>query len=423
MTLPYAEYRTSDVPWVKQIPARWATVPLFSVLHESKVKNRGLAETNLLSLSYGRLIRRDIDATGGLLPESFETYQIVERDHLVFRFTDLQNDQRSLRSARAAERGIITSAYLSARPTKVDARYAAYLMRSYDTAKVFYGLGGGVRQSLKFSDIARLPVLLPSAAEQRAIADYLDRETDRIDTLIAEQHRLVEMLRDRRKSAIAAAIYSAVPVTNGKRLKHLILGVQQGRSPQCYPWPADGIATWAVLKAGAANGGIFRPEENKELPETETPHVEAAVRRGQLVVSRANTRELVGSAAVVEGEYPRLLLCDKLYAFTLDAERACARYVAAALGTPRWRGLIELEASGSSSSMQNISQRDILNLPMDLPALDTQRGIMARLDAESEKIGTLLAETERFIELSRERRAALITAAVTGQIDVRNEVA
>ena len=87
------------------------------------------------------------------------------------------------------------------------------------------------------------------------------------------------------------------------------------------------------------------------------------------------------------------------------------------------RGLIELEASGSSPSMQNISQADILNLPMDLPDVDEQHRIVAYLDEQTARIDILIAETERFIELARERRSALITAAVTGQIDVRSEVA
>lgn len=270
-----------------------------------------------------------------------------------------------------------------------------------------------------FNDVFPVPPL----AEQSAIADYLDRETARIDTLIDEQDRLVVLLRERRAAGIDSALSAAPTVGTGQRLKHLVTEVRQGWSPQCYPWPADGVTTWAVLKAGAANWGVFRPDENKELPSSEIPRPEAVVRRGQLVVSRANTRELAGSAAVVKGDYPRLMLSDKLYGFSLDADKAVPTYVASVLGTRRLRGLIELEASGSSPSMQNISQADILNLPMDLPDVDEQHRIVAHLEEQTGRIDSLIAETERFIDLARERRAALITAAVTGQIDVRNEVA
>lgn len=282
---------------------------------------------------------------------------------------------------------------------------------------------GSTHQTIYKADAAAIDIVVPPLSQQRAIVDFLDQETARIDTLIDEQQRLVDLLRERRAAAIESALADAPTTGTGQRLKHSVIEVRQGWSPQCYPWPADGVTTWAVLKAGAANGGVFRPHENKELPDSEVPRPETVVRRGQLVVSRANTRELVGSAAVVKGDYPCLMLSDKLYGFSLNPDRAVPTYVASVLGTRRWRGLIELEASGSSPSMQNISQADILNLPMDLPDVDVQHRIMAYLDEQTSKIDTLIAETERFIELARERRSALITAAVTGQIDVRPEEA
>lgn len=282
---------------------------------------------------------------------------------------------------------------------------------------------GSTHQTIYKADAAAITIVVPPLPEQRAIADFLDQETARIDTLIDEQQRLVDLLRERRAAAIESALAAAPTAGTGQRLKHLVIEVRQGWSPQCYPWPADGVTTWAVLKAGAANGGVFRPDENKELPDSEVPRPETVVRRGQLVVSRANTRELAGSAAVVKGDYPRLMLSDKLYGFSLNPDRAVPTYVASVLGTRRWRGLIELEASGSSPSMQNISQADILNLPMDLPDVDEQHRIVAYLEEQTARIDILIAETERFIELARERRSALIMAAVTGQIDVRREVA
>ncbi|MFC7386947.1 restriction endonuclease subunit S [Sphaerisporangium rhizosphaerae] len=302
-----------------------------------------------------------------------------------------------------------------------DPGYLACLLRHLGTSGFLATQAPNVRErSVDFrnwSTFARIPLVLPPAAEQRAIADYLDRETARIDTLIDEQQRLIEMLCERRRAAVEEAV--SIVGTSGPRLKHIIRSVRQGWSPQCYSWSADGVETWAVLKAGAANGGRFRPMENKELPEDEIPRPDIVVTRGDLIVSRANTRELVGSAAVVEGDFPRLMLCDKLYAFSLDERRADSRFVATALGSRRWRDLIELEATGASHSMLNISQSDIVNLPMPLPPVDEQRRIIAHLDSETAKIDQLIAETERFIELARERRSALVTAAVTGQIDVR----
>lgn len=302
--------------------------------------------------------------------------------------------------------------------SRVDPRFIGWFMLSTTGQdQLNEAAAGGTKMQLALDDIRGLRIPIVPIEEQRRIGAYLDRETARIDTLIEEQQRLIEMLRERRLAAVEEAV--SIVATSGARLKHVVRSVRQGWSPQCCSWPADGVETWAVLKTGAANGGRFRPMENKELPEDEIPRPEIVATRGDLIVSRANTRELVGSAAVVEGDFPRLMLCDKLYAFSLDERRADSRFVAVVLGSRRWRDLIQLKATGASHSMLNISQSDIVNLPMPLPSLDEQRLIVAHLDSERAKIDQLIAESERFIELARERRAALITAAATGQIDVR----
>ncbi|MFJ6237045.1 restriction endonuclease subunit S [Streptomyces griseus] len=266
--------------------------------------------------------------------------------------------------------------------------------------------------------LAAVPVPLPSGREQKAIADHLDRETAEIDNLIAAQERFVGLLQERRQAVVEHELTTAVPAVPDTRVKHLVRSVRQGWSPQCLPWPGDGIQTWAVLKAGAANRGIFRPEENKELPEELEPRPSTVVRSGDLVVSRANTRDLVGSAAVVAGDYPRLMLSDKLYALALDEPKAVPRYVAHLMASRRVRDLIEMAASGASASMLNISRDEIMNLPMNVPEVAEQNRILDHLDRETANIDSLIAKTQRHIELAKERRIALITAAVTGRIDI-----
>ena len=192
MSLPrYPEYKDSGVDWLGEVPAHWAINPFYSLASERTEPNSGMLEDNLLSLSYGRIVRKNIESNDGLLPESFETYQIVKPGDIVFRLTDLQNDKRSLRTAIVEEQGIITSAYLAAKPTGLQSGYLSHLLRAYDVTKVFYSMGGGLRQSMKFSDIKRLPTLAPSAEEQTSIATFLDRETAKIDGLIAEQEKLI----------------------------------------------------------------------------------------------------------------------------------------------------------------------------------------------------------------------------------------
>jgi len=207
MSLPrYQRYKDSGIPWVGNVPAHWHVHPLLGVATERFESNAGIQEDNLLSLSYGRIIRKDIDSNDGLLPESFETYQIIHEGDIVLRLTDLQNDKRSLRSAQAQERGIITSAYLALQPRGASSTFLSYLLRAYDLSKVFYSMGGGLRQSMKFADLKRMPVAIPPESEQTAIVAFLNYETAKIDALIAEQEKLIVLLAEKRQATISHAV-------------------------------------------------------------------------------------------------------------------------------------------------------------------------------------------------------------------------
>jgi type I restriction enzyme S subunit len=203
---PYPKYKPSGVEWLGDIPEHWEVKPLFALATERGESNKGLVEKNLLSLSYGRIKRKDISAREGLLPESFETYQIVHKGDLVFRLTDLQNDKRSLRSGLVEETGIITSAYLAIHPTGVSSEYLSQLCRSYDISKVFYSMGGGLRQSLKYAEMKRLPILVPSSRDQETISSFLSNVSTAVDPLIAEKESLIESLKEYRTSLIHEAV-------------------------------------------------------------------------------------------------------------------------------------------------------------------------------------------------------------------------
>ena len=171
----YTEMKDSGIEWVGMIPAHWHIKVLFQLVSQVKSKNKNLSETNLLSLSYGKIKRKNIDDTEGLLPASFDGYNIIENNDIVLRLTDLQNDHTSLRVGRATERGIITSAYITIRPTNSRmSEYLYYLLHSFDIKKGFYGMGSGVRQGLNYDEVKMLKLPLPPLLEQSAIAAYLD---------------------------------------------------------------------------------------------------------------------------------------------------------------------------------------------------------------------------------------------------------
>lgn len=201
---PDVPMKDSGVEWIGEIPEGWDILQLSSVVTERKHKNIGMIETNLLSLSYGNVIRKNINTTDGLLPESFEGYNIIEAGDIVLRLTDLQNDHKSLRSGLCTERGIITSAYvtLANRGGTLISEYLHYLLHTFDIYKGFYGMGAGVRQGLNFDGIKKILLTRPKIEEQQAIVSYLDQKCTQIDSLIAIKQRKIEKLQQYKKSVI-----------------------------------------------------------------------------------------------------------------------------------------------------------------------------------------------------------------------------
>lgn len=200
---PDVEFKDSGIDWVGNMPGGWSVTPIYRLFYEGKKRNNLCAETNLLSLSYGRIIRKDINANGGLLPESFRTYNIVNKDDIIIRPTDLQNDKHSLRTGLVKERGIITSAYIDLVPYKdVNSDYFHYLLHTYDVKKVFYNMGNGVRQGINYTEFSKLLVLIPPVSEQQQIADYLDKKCAEIDSIIADKKSQLEVLEEYKKSLI-----------------------------------------------------------------------------------------------------------------------------------------------------------------------------------------------------------------------------
>ena len=199
--------KDSGISWVGEIPKEWTIMPLYCFYSERKNKNIFGAENNLLSLSYGKVIRKDINTSEGLLPSNYNGYNIVEAGDIIIRPTDLQNDKRSLRTGLSKERGIITSAYIALKPKNgINSRFYHYLLHTYDILKVFYNMGNGVRQGLNYDEFAKLMVYSPSDTEQQRIAEFLDRECGKIDGLKADIQAQIDTLEQYKRSVITEAV-------------------------------------------------------------------------------------------------------------------------------------------------------------------------------------------------------------------------
>jgi type I restriction enzyme S subunit len=283
----------------------------------------------------------------------------------------------------------------------------------------------------------RLPFAPPQ--EQHTIAAFLDRETARIDALVAKKKRLIELLQEKRTALITRAVTkgldSNVPMKESgvewlgeipahwkvTRMRYLMRRIEQGWSPECENREA-GEDEWGVLKAGCVNRGLFVESEHKALPSTLEPIADLEIAEGDLLMSRASgSRELVGSVAVVPKCRSRLLLCDKVFRLRVDEGTADRRFVAYAMNSRLARWQIEVLLSGGSGLSNNIAQEVVKDLILVHPSLGEQHTIVPFLDHETERFDALMKKVRDAIDHLKELRTALISAAVTGKIDVREE--
>jgi type I restriction enzyme, S subunit len=281
--------------------------------------------------------------------------------------------------------------------------------------------------------IVRYPA--PPVAEQREIANFLNREAADIDALIAAKQRLLDLLAEKRRAIVAQAVMRGLNPSAPLRpsgiewlgdipahwealdLKWVVERISSGVSVNATDLPAT-RGEPGVLKTSAALGGRFLPEENKAVWPTEYERLACPVKAESIIVSRMNTPGLVAESGYVEADYPNLFLPDRLWQIELDKSRAVPRFISQVLSSHVVRLSLSEMATGTSASMKNLSQEDLLNFSIPLPPVDEQGDIVRCVDSESAKLDRLRAATVHSITLLKERRSALIAAAVTGQIDV-----
>lgn len=208
-----ATFRTVPEEWLGSVPESWQQTYLMGCAYERKKKNYPGNIPTLLSLSYGKLITKDIQDNGGLLPESFDTYQLITAGQIVLRLTDLQNDHKSLRVGYATQDGMITSAYscVTAKD-EVLPKYLYYYLHSADLRKVFYSMGGGVRQSMKFADLKRLVMYIPDKITQQEIVDAIEVKVEQIEKLQDKVKKSINLLEEYRSSLISNVVGGKVEV-------------------------------------------------------------------------------------------------------------------------------------------------------------------------------------------------------------------
>lgn len=418
------EMKDSGIEWVGSIPTHWRIHPVYYYFGEGKNKNRLGQENNLLSLSYGKIVRKDINSSDGLLPESFNTYNIVEADDIIIRPTDLQNDKRSLRTGLVHERGIITSAYICLRPIKkIDSRFFNYQLHAYDVIKVFYNMGNGVRQGLNFSEFSRLLVFEPPINEQKNIADYLDFKCAEIDALTSDIQAQIDALEQYKRSVITEAVTKGLnPDTKMKDS-----GVEWLRSIPAH-WAVDNPKYHFVQRKERAKSGMVQ--------------LTASQKYG--VVTQEEYMKLTGARIVtVQKDFDILkLVCAGDFIIHMRSFQGGLEYsektgsISSAyvmlipqktILEPRYykwffKSDIYIDALSSTTNLvrdgQAMRWANFIQLPILLPPAEEQRAIANYLDVKCAEINAVVATKKEQLSTLEAYKKSLIYEYVTGKKEV-----
>ena len=425
---PYPSYKDSGVEWLGDVPEHWGIGLLSSLFSDNKEKNAGLKNSNLLSLSYGNIIQKDIDTITGLLPESFDSYQIVHPGYIVLRLTDLQNDKKSLRTGFVRETGIITSAYvgLAKKSQSIgNEKYFYLYLHTFDAYKGFYGMGAGVRQGLNFDELKKLKFTLPPFEEQNRIVEFIEKETSKIDTLIAKQQRMIELLGEKRSALISHA------VTKG-------INPNVAMKDSGIEWLGEVPEGWRVLKFNYCTqigNGQVNPmiEPFNEYTLIAPNHIEKET--GKILFLESATDQGADSgkyvchkgdviyskirpalAKVCISPYEQVLCSADMY--PIHATNGLSNFFLFwFLLSKEFTSYAILQSD--RVAMPKLNRDTLGESYVPFPDYVEQQQIIHYLDTQTTKIDTLIAKARQAIELMKERRTALISAAVTGKIDVR----
>lgn len=422
----YSKYKDSGVKWIGDVPAHWEVKLLSQMATLHYLSNKDVHHQNLLSLSYGRIINKDINGASGLLPASYDTYQIIEDGNIVLRLTDLQNDQKSLRVGLCTQEGIITSAYLALQPrVTVLPAFLYLLLHAADIMKVFYSMGNGLRQNLNWGELRKLSCVLPPLAEQRAIVSYLDGKVGQIDTYIEKQTQQIELLKELKQAVIANAVTKGIANDNNHHTKLKQSGISWiGEIPEHWEVKRLGLfftenktinSCMQCTEAYKFNyGTLIRKDEDidpNELKDTYNKYT--ILKPRDIVINGLNLNydfvsqrvALATSTGIITSAYivlsPRTRVHELFFYYLLKS----------------MDGMKLFHGMGTGIRL-TLSFKDLKYQLLPVPPLPEQRAIVSYIEAQTANIDKLIDAYQQQVERIKEYKQRLISDAVTGKINV-----
>lgn len=427
----YESYKDSGVEWLGKIPSQWELTIGMNVFRENKRDNKGMKEKTVLSLSYGQIIIKPEEKLVGLVPESFETYQIVEPNDIIIRCTDLQNDQTSLRTGLAKDKGIITSAYLNLKViNNHSAKFLHYYLHTLDITKVLYKFGSGLRQNLSFLDFKRLPIIDIPLSEQQKIAQFLDDKTAKIDQAVDLAEKQIALLKEHKQiliqNAVTRGLNPDVPLKDYgvewigqvpehwevKKIKHVTSKIGSGITPL---GGGSNYIDGGIPLLRSQNIHFDRIDLNDVARISEFTHnsmKNSKVRKGDVLLN------------ITGGSLGRCFYVDSNEEMNVN-QHVCIIRPNKKINTIFLNMLLASEIGQKQiwffqqgGGREGLNFQAIKNFYLPLPDLEEQQKIAIYLDKQAAKIDQAIALKTAHIEKLKEYKSVLINDVVTGKVRV-----
>lgn len=300
-----------------------------------------------------------------------------------------------------------------------------YLQSPAFQKEVEFGWTFGTQQNVGMRSLEQMKVCVPQLNKQDTIANYLDNQCSQIDLLLQKALTSIEEYKKLKQAVITQAVTKGVrgeremkdsgvewigeipKYWNIGKLKYYWISVESGVSVNAADRPIDNPAQYGVLKTSSVSKFIFNPHEHKQVNNDEYSRVTCPVTADCIIVSRMNTPDLVGACGYVEKTYPNLFLPDRLWQISFKND-VSAKFIWYYLNNKMVRSYISSLSTGTSSTMQNISQGQFGNISVCLPDSNEQKEIADYLDAKCAEIDKLIAKKDQLVKELESYKKSLI---------------
>ena len=430
----YPSYKPSGVKWLGEIPSHWEMKRWRFLMSENTTKNSNRKERLQLQFRYGDIVRKANQSEESDVLDTISKYTIVEPDDIMINGLNLNYDFISQRVAQVQERGVITSAYISLRPTKIaNSRYFTYFLKSMDAKKMFHGMGTGIRLTLSYNELKNQFIPCPSPDEQSAIAAYLDTATAKIDAAIAQQQKMIDLLNERKQIIINRAVTkglnpNAKMKDSGvewigevpehwevrKTLFCLSMPITDGphETPQLYE---EGIPFVSAEAVSCGNGKIdfdhIRGFISKEFYDECCKKYIPKVHDIYMIKSGATT----GKVAIVDTDRV-FTIWSPLAVFRCNDEVVFYEYMFYLLQSNPYQ--LQVQLGWSYGTQQNIGMRTLEKLKVPIPPLSEQKIFASYIKDKCKPIDEAIEVANKQISLLQERKQIIINEVVTGKVKI-----